>query len=508
MTDGCVYILGAGPGDPGLLTLRGREVLEAADAVVYDYLSADRLLRFAPTGAERMYVGKRAAAHTLSQEKICGLLVELGKQGKQVVRLKGGDPYVFGRGGEEAIALAEAGVRFEEIPGVTAGIAAAAYAGIPVTHRGIASNVGFVTGHETPDKVGTDLNYEALAGWRGTLAFYMGVRNVGVICENLITHGLDADTPAALIRWGTTARQATLIGTVANIAEKVAAANFKPPAVILIGKVVTLRDKLNWFETRPLFGRRIVVTRARAQASGLATRLERLGAEVIELPTIEIRPPEDDALAKAVGTLDSFDWIVLTSANAVDALMTAIAATGKDARALASSRLCVIGPATAARLAAFGLRPDAQPATYVSDAVPDAMAAAGSLDGVKVLYPRANIAPEKLRNALTARGAEVTDVIAYRTIPVGADPEIVAELFGGEESAYCVTFTSSSTVKNFFAIVNPERVRAAGATLASIGPATSETLREFGFEPTIEADPHTVEGLIDALVAGQEPRRS
>ncbi len=501
MSDGCVYLVGAGPGDPGLLTVRGRELLSRAEVVLYDYLASRSLLALAPETAERIYVGKQAADHALSQEQINELLVSLGRRGKRVVRLKGGDPYVFGRGGEEALALAAADVAFEVVPGVTAGIAAPAYAGIPVTHRTVASNVGFITGHETPDKAETDLDYQALADWRGTLVFYMGVRNVGAICKGLTDHGLPGDTPAAVVRWGTTARQQTLTGTVANIAERVEGAELKPPALIVVGKVVALREQLNWFERRPLFGRRVVVTRARDQASSLVAGLEALGAEAVEFPTIRIAPPADPApLREAVGGLSGFDWVVFTSANAVSGFFGALAEAGGDSRALAGVHLCTVGPVTAARLGEFGLRPDLQPGEFLGAAVAEALAATAELDGANVLYPRADIAPPALPEALTARGATVTDPVAYRTIAEETDAgDMRRRLAEGE--IHWITFTSSSTVKNFFAVIDAEVVRAAKVRLASIGPSTSATLREMGFEPTAQADPHTIAGVIDAIVA-------
>ena len=497
---GCVHLVGAGPGDPGLLTLRGREVLGQADAVVYDYLASRRLLDFAPRTAERIYVGKQASAHTLSQDEINDLLVRLGRSGKTVVRLKGGDPFVFGRGGEEALALVEAGVPFEVVPGVTAGIAAAAYAGIPVTHRTLASNFGLVTGHETPDKEGSDLDFKALANWRGTLAFFMGVKNLGIICRSLVENGMSGRTPAAVVRWGCTPRQRVVTGTVSTIADVAARAGIKPPALIYVGQVVSLREKLNWFESRPLLGRRIVVTRAREQASQLTAELERLGAEVIELPTIRIEPPEDPTpLDRAVQELDAFDWIVLTSANGVAALLCAIDRAGGDSRSLARNRLCVVGPSTANRLAEFGLHPDAIPPTFKSADIVGALASEHDLHGVRILCPRADVAPRDLIDDLIARGAAVTDVVAYRTVPEDVAPEQLEDVFG-DENVDWITFTSSSTVYNLVRAAGPDRLRACSAQLASIGPSTSETLRGFGFEPAVEAETHTIAGLVEAVL--------
>ena len=502
-----VYLVGAGPGDPGLLTVAGAEALKHADVVVYDYLAGEGLLGFAPPQARRIYVGKQAGDHTLTQDEINALLVKLGLAGHRVVRLKGGDPYVFGRGGEEALALLDAGVPFEEVPGITSGIAAPAYAGIPVTHRLLASNFGVVTGHETPDKDDSDLDYKVLAGWRGTLAFYMGVRNLPPICNGLIAGGLDPATPAAVIHWGTTSRQRVVTSTVADLPAAAEAAGIKPPAIILVGKVVALREKLNWFEARPLFGRRVVVTRARQQASDLTEQLTDLGAEVIELPTIRIEPPSDPGpLQRAAAEVAGFDWIVFTSVNAVDAFFAALGAAGLDSRALARTKLCSIGPATADRLAAFGLRPDAQPPQYTTDSIADAIAAVSPLAGAKVFYPRSDIAPPKLAADLAARGASVADAVAYRTVPEQHDAQHAADLFD-EGGVHWVTFTSSSTVTNFLALVGPEKLKALGTRLASIGPSTSETLRQAGLTPTVEAEVHTIPGLVSAILAVENTPR-
>ena len=505
MTEGRVYLVGAGPGDPGLLTVRGRELLAQADVVVYDHLAAPCLLDHARPDAERIYVGKRAAAHTLGQQDINQLLIDRARGGAEVVRLKGGDPFVFGRGGEEALALVEAGIAFEAVPGVTAGVAAPAYAGIPVTHRHMASSLGLVTGHEAPEKDGSSLHWQALADWSGTLVFYMGVSNLESICRRLVAAGLDPYTPVAVIRWGTTTRQQVETGTLDTMPDVARAAGLKPPAVIVVGQVVALREKLGWFERRPLFGRRIVVTRARAQASALAAGLERLGAEVIELPTIRIAPPDDPApLERAVRELASFDWIVFTSVNGVDAFCAALHGAGLDARALAPNRLCAIGPATAERLGRFGLRPDACPAKYTSAQIVETLVEAEDLAGKRILCPRADIAPPDLPEALSARGAVVRSVTAYRTVPEDSDANRWAEIISDGPVDW-ITFTSSSTVKNFFSTVPPEGLRARPARIASIGPVTSATVEEFGFAPEVEADDHTIPGLIEAILAREGP---
>ncbi|MDP6635170.1 MAG: uroporphyrinogen-III C-methyltransferase [Phycisphaerae bacterium] len=506
MSDGCVYLVGAGPGDPGLMTIRGRDLLNRADAVVYDHLAARRLLAEAPPQAEMIYVGKQAAAHTLKQEEINALLVRLGLEGKQVVRLKGGDPFVFGRGGEEALALVEAGVAFEIVPGITAGIAAPAYAGIPVTHRNVTSCMALITGHETPDKEESDLDYASLANWPGTLGFYMGVKNLPKIASSLIEHGMDPQTPAALVRWGTTTRQETVTGTLDNITEVATQAGIKPPALIVVGHVVALRENISWFENRPLFGKRIVVTRARLQASRVTRQLEELGAEVVELPAIRIEPPADPApLDRAAAELASVDWVVFTSANGVDAFFGALKRADLDSRALAGVRICVIGPGTARRLGQFGLQADAQPKTYKAAEISQTLADIDDLSGKKIICPRADIAPKDLVVDLEALGADVTDIAAYRTVGETPEPELLDELFedGGPD---WITFTSSSTVTNFVNAVGIDRLRASSASLASIGPVTSGTMRSLDFEPDVEAVSHTIPGLVEAILQAQTQR--
>ncbi|MBM4018286.1 MAG: uroporphyrinogen-III C-methyltransferase [Planctomycetes bacterium] len=500
MHRGKAYLVGAGPGDPGLLTLRGRDVLGLADVVVYDALIPARVLGYAPSAAERIYVGKRAAAHALPQEDINRLLVEQALAGRTVVRLKGGDPFVFGRGGEEALALAEAGIEFEIVPGVTAAIAAAAYAGIPVTHREMASAVGLVTGHEADDKPGSALDWGALARWKGTLVFYMGAANLAVISRNLEAHGAAGDTPAAVIHWGTTPRQKVVAAALRDLPAAAAEAGVRPPAVILVGEVARLRGRLTWYERRPLFGRRIVVTRARAQASDLAASLEALGAEVVEAPAIRIEPASDprplrDAARRAAG----FDWIVFTSVNGVDAYFDALAAEGLDARALAGRRIAAIGPATAARLMGRGIRADLQPDPFTGAAVAKALAARGRLAGVRILLPRADIAPKELADALAAQGAAVCEVAAYRTAPEAGGAEAVREGLAGGTIDW-LTFTSSSTVKNLLGAVGAQAVRGSRVRVASIGPTTSAALREAGLEPHVEAGEHTIPGLVAAIV--------
>ncbi len=504
MSTGRVYLIGAGPGDPGLLTLRGKALLARADVVVYDYLVSPRLLEYAPARAERIYVGKRAGAHTLSQEEINRLLVERARSGAAVARLKGGDPFVFGRGGEEALALSDASILFEVVPGVTSGIAAPAYAGIPVTHRQLASGVGLLTGHETPEKDETALDWHALANWKGTLSFYMGMENLGPICAKLISEGLDPQTPAAAIRWGTTPSQRVVTATAQTLAAAAEAAGLEPPVMVVIGPVVALRDKLNWFERRPLFGRRVVVTRARAQASEFVALLEEQGAEVIEFPTIRVEPPADSGpLKESVARAgEEFDWIAFTSVNAVEAFFDALGQAGLDSRALSRCRVAAVGPATAERLAQCGIRADLQPGAFTTAAVVEALASAGELKGRRVLCPRSDIAPPELTDALRERGALVTEVIAYRTVPDDANAAQVRDLLLRGE-VHWLTFTSSSTVRHFCSAVEPKTLASSSVKIASIGPATSATLRELGLAPAVEAKPHTIAGLLDALVQSE-----
>ena len=499
---GRVYLVGAGPGDPGLLTLRGREVLGQADVVVYDALIAPRILDFVPARAERIYVGKRASAHAVPQEEIHRLLVQRARAGATVVRLKGGDPFIFGRGGEEALALAEAEIPFEIVPGVTAAVAAAACAGIPLTHRDLASAVAFVTGHEANAKASA-LDWDALARWPGTLVFYMGVANLREIAENLIARGLAPDTPAAAIHWGATPQQKVFTGTLKTL-PALTFSLLKPPALILVGKVVALREPLAWFEKRPLFGRRIVVTRPREDAAEFLSRLEALGAETILAPAIRIEPPEDPSpLREAVCGASDFDWIVFTSARGVDAWFGVMDEAGLDARALAGRCIATIGPATAARLAARGIQADIQPEHFTSAALAETLVAAGDIAGAKILLPRADIAPKDLAEALADRGATVREVVAYRTVPdPGAMAAVVERL--AHKTIDWITFTSASTVRNFCMAAGVDRMRASGAHLASIGPVTSAALRVAALEPTVEAGLHTVEGLVDAIVAREK----
>ncbi len=492
---GTVYLVGAGPGDPGLLTLRAAELMDRADVLVYDALVSPAILERAP-GAERVYVGKRGGEHHRTQDQINAILVDLAGKHRTVVRLKGGDPFVFGRGGEEALVLAQAGIPFEVVPGVTAGIAAPAYAGIPVTQRGMAASVAFVTGHEDPTKPDTDVDWAHLARGVGTVVFYMGVGKMAENFRRLIEHGRAPDTPAAAIQWGTYPRQRTVTGTLQTLPAIAKEAGIGAPSLIVVGEVVSLREPLAWWDRRPLSGRRIVVTRARAQASDLSQALEALGAEVIQFPTIRIVAPADGApLRAAAAEAASFDWIVFTSVNGVEHFWNALVEQRRDARALGGVRVCAIGPATAAELERRGIVPDVVPDEFVGEAALQALDAADDLRGRRILLPRAEIARAVLPDGLRARGAEVVEVVAYTTVQDGADAERVRGLIDRGD-VDVVTFTASSTVRNFVELVGAD---VGGAKVASIGPVTSGTARELGLAVDLEAAEYTIPGLVQAL---------
>jgi len=507
LTDvGSVYLIGAGPGDPGLITVHGQERLTSADVVLYDRLIGDELLERARPDAELIYVGKSAHKHKLSQAEINDLLVEKAQAGLKVARLKGGDPFVFGRGGEEAQALAAAGVPFEVIPGISSPIAVPAYAGIPVTHRDVASNFAVVTGHRRRGGQGADqglgLDWDALAQM-DTLIVLMGVGNLPVIKRELLAAGRDPDTPAALVRWGTTPRQSAVVGTLATIAKQAQAAELRPPAVLVVGGVVALRDQLRWFDTRPLFGLRVLVTRPRDKAGETAARLRKLGAQPIRFPTIDIRPPEDwTALDAAVERLSThhYDWVIFTSTNGVRFFWQRLETASHDARVFAGVRLAAIGPVTAQELAQHGLRADLVPDQYVAEAILDEI---GPVEGHRILLPRADIARPALSAGLRDAGAKVDEIAAYRTVPANEDDagRVHEMLAAGEIDV--LTFTSSSTVRNFAAALEPLSGHPVpmpeGTLVACIGPITAQTARETGLPVHISAQEHTIEGLLNAL---------
>ncbi|ABA90297.1 uroporphyrinogen III C2,C7-methyltransferase and uroporphyrinogen III synthase [Syntrophotalea carbinolica DSM 2380] len=495
---GIVYLVGAGPGDPGLLTVRGLQCLRRAEVVVYDYLANPQLLHEAPATAERIYVGKTAGHHHLPQEKINALLVEKARLGKVVVRLKGGDPCLFGRGGEEACELAEAGLPFEIVPGVTAGFGAAIYAGIPLTHRDYTTSLGLITGHEDPKKKVSSLDWSKLATGVGTLLFYMGMGNLATITKKLVQHGRAPDTPVAVVRWGTTPRQQTLVGTLADITERVQQARLGPPAIIVVGEIVALRKQLRWFDNRPLFGRRILVTRAAGQAGVLTEGLQAAGAEAICCPTLEIVPPPDwQELDAALQQLPGTDVLVLTSVNAVNYFFERLFALGHDSRLLHDVCIAAVGPKTAAALRQYGLRADLLPDEQRAEGVLEVLLDRG-VTGKRILYPRSQRARDLLVTELSAAGAEVCAPVAYHTrAAVGAAEQLREAL---EQGVDAVTFASSSAVDHCLQALGDDGQRLlAGVTIASLGPLTSDTVRRHGLEVAVEAAVPTVEMLIEAL---------
>jgi uroporphyrinogen III methyltransferase/synthase len=489
------YLVGAGPGDPGLMTARSLELIAAADVILYDRLIPAGALAGARADAELVYVGKRPGDNAMEQGEIEALMVERARAGRSVVRLKGGDPFVFGRGGEEAETLVEAGLEFEVVPGVTAGVAAPAYAGIPVTHRDDASAVAFVTGHEDPEKPETALDWQALAGFPGTLVLYMGVKNLPLIAERLAAAGRDPAEPAAAVERGTQPGQRTVTSTLAELPAAVADAGLKAPAILLFGPVAARRDAIGWLERRPLYGKRVVVTRARAQASGLAATLRALGADVVELPAIRIQPVLDsDAVRDAVTDLHTYALVCLTSPNGVHLLFEAMAAQGRDARALANATVAAIGPGTAAALAEHGVIADIVPERFVAESLVEALAGVDVMER-PVLVARAAEARDVLPDALAERGARVDVVPLYETVRETPEP---TEIDAAHEADY-VTFTSSSTVRNLLEAVGERFPRT--ARVVSIGPITSQTARELGLDVAVEAERHDVDGLVAALVA-------
>ncbi len=502
--NGTVYLVGAGPGDPGLITVKGLKCIAEADTLIYDYLAAEAFLAHARPDAELIYVGKKGGDHTLPQEEINRLLVAKAKAGKQVVRLKGGDPFVFGRGGEEIEELLADGIPFEIVPGVTSAVAAPAYAGIPLTHRKFTSTVAFITGHEDPTKASSSVDWAALAGGIGTLVFFMGVKNLPHICKQLIDHGRPDDTPIALVRWGTTPRQQTVTGSLSDIVEKVRAAKLKAPAIIVVGGVVSLREQMQWFEQRPLLGKRIIVTRARQQASALVERLSALGAACLQYPTIRIQPPASwDALDVAIDAIASYQWIVFTSVNGVSQFFERLFKRGKDARALAHLQTAVIGPATAERLKSYGLTSDIVPENYRAEAVVAAFREQ-DLKGKRVLLPRAKQARPILPAELTHMGAQVDEIPVYETVTDSASAQGLSDALASGE-VDLVTFTSSSTVENFQQMLptGEQETLMAKVKTAAIGPITAETARRLGFTVDIEASTYTIEGLVEAILAAQ-----
>jgi uroporphyrinogen III methyltransferase/synthase len=502
---GKVYLVGAGPGDPGLITVKGLACIAQADVIVYDYLASTALLRHATPHAEQIYVGKKGGDHTLSQDEINALLVRKAKANRVVTRLKGGDPFIFGRGGEEAEILQAAGIPFEIVPGVTSAIAAPAYAGIPLTHRKYTATVALVTGHEDPTKAQSNIDWPALARM-GTLVLLMGVKNLPLIVEQLRAAGMPPTRPVALIRWGTTAKQQTVTGTLETIVDRVHKAQLRAPAIIVIGDVVQLQPVMQWFENRPLWGKTILVTRAREQASDLVNRLTALGANCIESPTIQVVPPDDlRPLDQALDQLARYDWVVFTSVNGVGFFFKRLFERGQDVRALSHLRTATIGPATAARLREYGLTSDIIPASYRAEAVVEAFEQE-QVDGRRVLLPRAAEARPVLPQELTRMGAEVDEITVYHTQPVVAHTETLLQLLESRQIDL-ITFTSSSTVTNFIGLLPAERrdQLLQGVAVACIGPITADTAKKFQLPVDIMAQEYTIPGLCDAILGHYHP---
>src|SRR5262245_24079901 len=503
---GMVYLVGAGPGDAGLLTLRGAELLGRAEVVVYDALVNPELLRLAPGTAELIYGGKRAKDHAIPQDDLNALLIAKAREGKTVVRLKGGDPYIFGRGGEEAEELAKAKIPFEVVPGISSVIAGPNYAGIPLTHRDLCSGFTVITGHEDPAKDDSSIDWEQLAKMPGTKVVLMGVERMRHVAEALVGHGMKADTPVAMVRWGTTGQQQSIEGTLATIADIVVERKFAAPAVTVIGDVVKLRSKLNWFEQRPLFGQRIVVTRTREQASELAHDLLERGADVLEIPTIKVvLPDKTEMLDEALEGLGAYDWIVFTSPNGVTAFFDFFFKKFEDIRDFGALRIAAVGPATAAKLAELHLKVDLMPQEYLSRKIVDALAKYQSIENVRILLVRAQVANPDLPKALEDKGAIVDDIPCYQTVIETEDYNgAVARLL--ESGADWITFTSSSTVQNFHARLDLPKLLNQFPNLktVSIGPETSKALEALELKPTVEAKRHMIEGVIAALESQSE----
>jgi len=499
---GKAFLVGSGPGDPGLLTLRGAECVRSADVIIYDYLACPEVLDWAPPGCEKIYVGKKAGCHSATQEEITGLLLAKAAAGKQVVRLKGGDPFVFGRGGEEAEALAAHGLPFEIVPGVTSAVAAPAFAGIPVTHRSCSSSFYVVTGHEEPGKEESAIPWEALARSASTLIFLMGVKRLPVISAKLIEAGLSPATPAALVRWGGTYRQETLTAPLGEIAESAAEHAVKPPAVLVVGSVVDLRERISWFERRPLFGKTMLVTRAAEQASQLSVGLRAHGAHAVELPAISFCAPGDTAsLDSMIRRVGEFRLLVFTSVNGVKWFLKRVWETGGDVRSLAGPEVVTIGPATQRALEERGIRVEGFPSNYVAEDLVNYFSNK-EISGTKVLLPRAEEVRPALAEGLQSLGASVEEVACYRTVAAKADPSEAAELLksGGLDM---FTFTSSSTVTHTMSLLEGvlPREKLERVPAACIGPITAETARRAGLNVQVVAEEYTIEGLIRATLS-------
>ncbi len=502
MKKGKVYLTGAGPGAKDLISLKAIEKIKIADVIIYDYLANNKFLDFAKKDAEIIYVGKQGGCHTLKQEEINKLIIQKAKEGKNVVRLKGGDPYIFGRGGEEAEELVEENIEFEVIPGITAASAATAYAGIPLTHRDFTASVAFITGHEREDSEYSKIHWDKIATGIGTIVFYMGVKNLPYIVEKLIENGRAPETPVALIRWGTMPYQETVTGTLSNIVDIVKEKNLKPPAIIVVGEVVKLREKLRWFDTKPLFGKKIIVTRAREQASTLVEILEEEGAYVIEFPTIEIVEPEDySELDKAIKNIKTYDWLIFTSVNGVKFFLNRLKYHKKDVRVLDGINICAIGPKTAETFEKFGIIPDFIPEKYQAEYIIEGLEKIG-INGKKFLLPRAKVAREILPKKIRELGGNIDVVTVYETKMPDTKKDEVIDMLKNNEIDY-ITFTSSSTVKNFIEMIENKIELLKNVKLVSIGPITSDTIKSFELTPSIEAKKYTIEGLKEAILSNE-----
>jgi uroporphyrinogen III methyltransferase / synthase len=498
---GTVFLIGAGPGDPGLITVKGLEKIRTADVIVYDYLAGKDLIQEAKPSAELIYVGKKGKDHTLEQLDINQLLVTKAREGKTVARLKGGDPYVFGRGGEEAEELVEAQIPFEVVPGVSSAVAAPAYAGIPVTHRDHASMVTFITGHENPDKDESSIDWAVLARNPGTLVFLMGVKNLATIAQSLMDQGKPGSTPAALVRWGTTPQQVSVVSTLQEIAAVAEQRRIKPPAVFVVGSVVSLTEKLAWFERKPLFGKRIIITRSREQSRRMADAIQELGGEPVLFPTITIAPPLETApLDSAIRRMAEFDWVVFTSVNGVERYFQRFFELMDDIRAMAGPHIGAIGPVTAAALRKHGLKVDLLAKEFVAEGVLDLLSQE-DVHGKRFLIPRAEKAREILPEGIARMGGIVEEVAVYRTVqPAGPEIDEVRQTLESRH-VQAVTFTSSSTATHFIDMLGAGHVKSLleGVVVASIGPVTSRTLRDHGLPVHVEASVYTIDGLVKAM---------
>ena len=499
---GKVYIIGAGPGDPGLITVRGVECLKRSDVVIYDYLVSRDILKYTRGNARLIYVGKKGGDHTVSQDNLNQILVKEASEGNVVARLKGGDPFIFGRGGEEAEVLSKAEIPFEIIPGVTSAIAVPAYAGIPLTHRKYASSVTFVTGHEDPTKGKSSIDWENISAV-GTIVFLMGIKNLTYIVTSLIENGRAPGTPVALIRWGTTPDQETLTGTLSKIAELAEERNFLPPGIFVVGDVVKFCDDLSWFEKKPLFGKGIMITRPEEQSEEFSSLLREEGARVIPFPTIKIVPPDcfDDP-DRAIKNIERYEWIIFTSANGAKFFFNRFRELGSDIRDLKGIKICTIGPATASVIEKLGVKVDLVPDEYISEGVVDAFKEK-ELHGKKVLLPRAEIARDVIPQGLSKLGARVDVVTAYRTVNSGKDKAEFDEMID-QNKVDVITFTSPSTVTNFIDIIGKDTRLPEHVKVACIGPVTLDAARKAGLKVDIMQGPYVISGLVDAIIKAFE----